>query len=948
LTNTRRPDGGAAFPGALAIGLLLGLAAASTPARSQKAATAPRFELRHAGFETLRRGEFGSAGQNLYVSAAGRIQFVRRWDLDGDGTYDLVFNNTHNRMDVPDAFVYLQTAGGYRSAVSPFFDALPLYEKWRQAELARASLYRLPSLGTSQICLRDLDGDGYPEAILANRTDGFTSTSVSYVYWGSREGYGRRTDLETRTASGVAVGDLDHDGHPDIVFANQGWGGPHVGGYRDNRASYIYWGSAGGYGADRRTSVPTVSATGCALGDLDGDGSLDLIFAGSAGEAPGVQVFWGGPSGPDLKGGSTVAVPDVRQVRFCDAQPFGRCLAAAAKSGVVLLASGSGRELRRLREFPGDAHAVAVADLDGDGGAELVAAGESAGRILWSRDDHRPAQATALPALAPRDVAVADLDGDGRPDVVLANQRSATTYDIPSYVYWGNPWGYGTHRRSELQTFGAVSVAIGDVNRDGKADLAFANTSSALVSGPDTREDSLVYWGAPHRGYSTARVGRYPTNAAMGSVIADLDDDGHPELLFANMADASFLFRGTPSGPSPRRPRELRFAGSAPHNAFEVADLDRDGWLDVLLTTRVSATAGGCTVLLRGSAAGISDRRSVSIPYDLKGVANPRLADLDGDGRLDLFLPASYDTRSAILWGGTEPFSMRRSTLIDEPHVGNVEFADLDRDGFLDLILCKVFDLGEPNHRAGSRIRIRYGGPKGFFERPATELPVRGALDVVVADLNQDGALDIGVAQYSGGDRADLPFVIFWNDGQGRFAPGNRNEALPGYGGTAALAADFDDDGRIDLAVFHHQLAGNHNVDSFIYWGAPEGFSARNATALPAAGPHWAENADIGNLYTRRLEETYTSVPVELPAGLARVELAAEARTPLGSTVRLEVRVASERAGLARRPWEKLAPVGARVGPSERWLQYRVVLVGGRGDATPYLEGVTIRGFDGN
>src|SRR4029450_6487591 len=108
---------------------------------------------------------------------------------------------------------------------------------------------------------------------------------------------------------------------------------------------------------------------------------------------------------------------------------------------------------------------------------------------------------------------------------------------------------------------------------------------------------------------------------------------------------------------------------------------------------------------------------------------------------------------------------------------------------------------------------------------------------MVWAALNHDGALDIGFAQYSGGPRADLPFPIFWNDGQGRFSSENRDQTLPGTGGTGGLVADFDYDGFLDLLVLNHNDRGNHNINSYIYWGSRRGFSPRAATPLPRAGP---------------------------------------------------------------------------------------------------------------
>ena len=902
------------------------------------------FEITQSGFEVLRQGAFGSAGQNLYVSARGRIQLVRRWDLNNDGYYDLVFNNTHNRVDVPDAFLYLQSAdGAYRSAVSPLYDLLPLYEQWRQEEISRAALQRLPGLAPSQIAISDLNRDGHPEVVLANTTDGFSYTSTSYVYWGSPDGYRRRTELPTHTASGVCVGDLNHDGYPEIVFSNKGRGSAAQGGYRDNLESYIYWGAADGYSAERRTSVPTHSAVSCTLGDLDGDGQLDLAFANSAGDQSSLYVYWGARGGPDLKQPTTLTIPNPRQVRFYDHGPSGKCLYLIGEAGVTLLCSSRDRTLMRVRHLGIPARAAAAADLDGDGSADLVLATDSGGKILWGGPDGSEARVTALPALAPQDVLLADLDRDGRDDIVLANNHSERTYDVPSYIYWGNPIGYGLHRRSELQTFGAVAVAAADVNGDGKPDLAFANNTSGFVSGPGRIEDSLVYWGGAHRGYSTAHVARYPTNAAMGSAMADLDDDGNAELLFANMADDSFLYPGAPAGPAREKLQKLLFPGSEPHNSFEIADLNRDGFLDVLLCTRVHADSGGRVVILWGSSSGFSERHSAAINYDLKGVANIRLADLNRDGWLDLFLPAGYDTQSAVLWGSREGFSMTRSAMVAEPYVGNVEFADLNGDGYLDVILCKVFDPGERNVRAGSRIRIYYGGPAGFLNGKATELPVTGALDIVVADLNHDRALDIGVAQYSGGPRADLPFPIFWNDGQGRFSSENRDETLPGNGGTGGLGADFDYDGFIDLLVLNHNDRGNHNINSYVYWGSRRGFSLREATPLPGAGPHWAQNVDIGNILTRRQEESYVSTPIALRAGVRKLRIKLDAGTPLDSRVEISVRLAPARDALEQAPWEAAADGTVAVAEGRAWLQYRALLIAGKGGASPYLTGVTIK-----
>ncbi|MSO22461.1 MAG: VCBS repeat-containing protein [Acidobacteria bacterium] len=899
------------------------------------------FRVVDSGFEVFHSGEFGNAGQNLYVSRSGRVQFIHHWDLNRDGFYDFVLNTTHNRMDVPNAFVYLQREGGFQSAISPVYDSLPLYERWKQEGKSRDSLWQLQAVSPGGGLIEDLNQDGFQEVVLGNRTDGFTSTSVSFVYWGSAQGYTRRTELPTATAADVCAADLNHDGATDLIFPNQGWGHPALGGYRDHLQSFIYWGSKAGYSVSSRTIVPTTRAVSCAVGDLDSDGNQDLVFANTGQNDSDLAVHWGTETGIDWTHPTRWKIPGLRRVRVKRLASFGWAVMAAAEGSTQVLRCSPARELTPVAHLPIGSWAVAASDLDRDGQDDFVLAAKDGVQILWSKARYDPQQATLLPAFAPRDLAVTDLNADEWPEIIVANNQTATTYDAPSFVYWGSERGYHSDRRQELQTFGALAVAVGDVNRDGKIDLLFANTSSGFVTGPETRENALVYWGRDHRGYSPSAVSRYPVNAAMGSAIVDLDDDGYPELLFANMADASFVYRGTPQGPSLAKMETIAVPGSKPHNAFATADLNRDGYLDVMLCGWVSAESGGATLLLWGGPSGLSVTRSAKIEYPLKGVANIRLADLNNDGFLDLFLAASYDSQSAILWGNGKGFSMNRSSRIDQPYLGNVEFADLDGDGYLDLILCQVSDLKQHNYRAGSRVVVRFGSKEGFDQRAPVELPTSGALDLVVADFDKSGSLDLGVAQYSGGTRDDLPFLIFWNEGKGKFSFPKRTE-LPATGGTGAVSADFDKDGFLDLLVINHISKGNHNVDSYVYWGSPQGFSARDRTNLPGFGPHWAQNVDIGNLYSRELQETYTSRSIAVPSDVKKLRLTPGGETPLHSRLTIQVRSARTKETLEQKDWRPAGNESLAWPPADQWLQYRIVFQAGAGGATPYLEEVRI------
>ena len=193
-----------------------------------------------------------------------------------------------------------------------------------------------------------------------------------------------------------------------------------------------------------------------------------------------------------------------------------------------------------------------MADLDQDqtgrpGGSRRRPLRRSCGESRTGR----PIEALWLPTLAATDVVVADLNGDDRPEIAFANQFQGShgDLDVSSYVYWGESWGYGPESRTDLQTFGATAVAAGDIDRDGRLDLLFGNSGSGIQGGRG--EEVYVYWGRPHRGYSPAAMTAYPCVMGMATLMADLDDDDHAELLVANSGrhysgqpGASYIYRG--------------------------------------------------------------------------------------------------------------------------------------------------------------------------------------------------------------------------------------------------------------------------------------------------------------------------------------------------------------------------------------------------------------------
>jgi hypothetical protein len=179
----------------------------------------------------------------------------------------------------------------------------------------------------------------------------------------------------------------------------------------------------------------------------------------------------------------------------------------------------------------GGGHSVAVADVNGDGKPDAVVANFDAvsgpvGVLLGNGDgSFQPVVLYDSGGVNPWSVAVADVNGDGKPDLLVANRYSRNIG-----VLLGN--GDGTFRRAVTYNSGgnwAVSVAVADVNGDGKPDLVVANEDFTvgvlLGNGNGSFKAAVVY-----------TSGGYPAEAV---AVADVNGDGKLDVLVANQCSTA-------------------------------------------------------------------------------------------------------------------------------------------------------------------------------------------------------------------------------------------------------------------------------------------------------------------------------------------------------------------------------------------------------------------------
>ena len=295
----------------------------------------------------------------------------------------------------------------------------------------------------------------------------------------------------------VAVGDLNGDSKLDLVVANSG-------GFCQNRTDCPE-GSVGvlfGNGDGSFQSPWTYNSFGfapvsAALGDANGDGRLDLVVAntcyikptcgisGCECEKGSVGVLLNDGSGTYGSGGPwarSVAVGDVNgdgklDVVVANAGGVGVLLGNGDGTFQSALAYGTGRELR----------SVAVGDVNGDGKLDLAVAPRQACSICANGEvalmlgngdgTFQPAVSYGSGGQYASSVAIGDVNGDGKPDLVLTHQFGPNFDERAVGVLLGN--GDGTFRPPAMFSSGGhspYSAALADMNGDSKLDLVVANS----------------------------------------------------------------------------------------------------------------------------------------------------------------------------------------------------------------------------------------------------------------------------------------------------------------------------------------------------------------------------------------------------------------------------------------------------------------------------------------
>ncbi len=592
------------------------------------------------------------------------------------------------------------------------------------------------------------------------------------------------------------------------------------------------------------------------------------------------------PSYPAVPGLTAAAVGDFNG----DGKPDAAVLGPTGVS--ILVGDGQGALAGRI-DVPGTAGGtrLAAGDFNGDGSLDLAVAGPGGAILLGNGNGTFQALAAPAPLLSANSVAAADFNGDGKLDLAFGSGGMAGI--VP-----GNGDGnFGAIVTSAADPTTAtnsleLTLAAGDFNGDGKADLAVVfGPSRQLIK---TRTGSFFQESGPGHLVTFAGDGAgglvwtgtglaEPDSKSLALAAADFNGDGRADLAVPDSATGLVtLLAG--QGDGSVLPAVERFVAGPGPVAAAAGDLNGDGKTDLVIAAQSSAAAFAPadsldTLLGRGDLTFVAPTNVAAGPSPTELA----VADFNGDGITDFATVGTSGSTVSIVLSNPDGSYRTPVTLSDgllpvsltDPWI---VAGDLNRDGRADLVVTSgagpqvatLLSNGDGTFSApvvsatgaaNSTSAFNSGGPEpgamvlGHFFGNATEVDLavanEGTGTVSLLPGNGFGGFAPGLTLQVGGVPDSLAAADVDGNGFDDLAVGTRfggaslfmnpghtlatvpTGGLPGFSGTTVAAGDFNGDGVPDFAV---KAAGLLIPE--VFFGSRGGVviepSSPNATVTPS------------------------------------------------------------------------------------------------------------------
>lgn len=578
----------------------------------------------------------------------------------------------------------------------------------------------------------------------------------------------------------IKAADFDGDGLADVVV-------------RTSSELMIFFHD--GTGAWTRVTLPSLhlGEEGMALGDINGDGAVDLVLHGQWAQNPGAattrnparwQSHEVGAFNPAFK----ALVVDLD--RDGNADILTSSSEHTADVAWFQAVDGpTGQWIRHvIQPAVAGAHTLQAADMDGDGDVDVVAgqmhtteerAGPSTSMWMVGECAGRE-QVTDTVGL--HNGVVADIDSDEDFDIYGANWAGnppawiwINRLDLPGPVRRLDRWNHHRITQAHVRSFG---LAFADMDGDGRTDIvsgpfwyrqpadpwhgewqqiALGEAVDAIaaidvdgdgraevIAQRDRGETLNLVWlqaqQPPTRGFGEHAIGEVPAASheigAQGQALAQIVEGGQPELAVSS--GAGVFYFAIPDDPAADPWPRTRICAEASDEGIAFADIDGDGLLDL---AAITGHAKGIA-WWRNPGDGSADwqRRDVANVPDMVYLDRVAVADLDGDGRTDIVVSeenGQADHAKAYWW--RNPGDIRQNweqqEITSRGSLNSLSVADMNDDGRPDLVMAE--------HRGALRLSLWRNLGGGRFIEQLVGGGVESHLGARTVDLDGDGDREI-------------------------------------------------------------------------------------------------------------------------------------------------------------------------------------------------------------
>ncbi len=607
------------------------------------------------------------------------------------------------------------------------------------------------SPGPNSIVASDVNGDGKLDLVAMTPDNGV------FVFLGNGDGTLRAPVAYTTVCGGsiincggLAVGDLNGDGKPDLALNTNATTGGGM--------SILLNNGNGTFGTPTYYPVGisgVLAANSIAIGDVNGDKKPDVIITGSSVSA---IVYLNQGNGTFAVKGTVGSVP------------------IYATNNVVLADINNDKKLD-----------IVIPDGLGD-----VFTFYGTGKGTFTAGPAYPLQAQTNGGNYV--VAVGDFNGDGTLDLLDTNGLNTNTVSLGR--------GDGSFQTNQLYaSVGNLSaynfvIATADFNGDGFADTAVVGK----VNG-----DIGINLGSSHGALGTTSLviaGTCANNAVTWLATGDVNGDGKADMV-ATLQDATFagcqnntvaVLEGLGTGKF-KKAVYYPTGSTAQEQTVYLIDVNGDGKLDIVTGNADSSIS---VLLNKGNGTYSAGTLNTGLTSILNHGISLTFADFNGDGKMDIAVTAPVNPTAAVyvlLGNGNGTFGA--PIQIPTPYYPvTLAAADFNKDGKADLLVTTTTNGCTNNDRGYAFLK---GNGNGTFATGALNCLSPLAPQIpVVADLNGDGKLDVVIPGY--GSIPTGPVVLQGN-GDGTFT--SLQTAYPGNSNLSAAVADFNGDGMPDVALLN-------------------------------------------------------------------------------------------------------------------------------------------------